>query len=145
MLIQPEKLKHNRHNPHLTYNDSLILGKGNHHEGDICLDVLDSKNSVALSLDTEFLSSVEEEPKNAPTDHLQVQQWNVFKSQSYKVYTMLVTAGNRFYLTHKVDKRGRIYAQGYHVSTQGTSFKKASIELADKEVIEGVPEHLRIA
>lgn len=140
MLIQPEKLKNNRHNPHLTYNDSLILGKGNHHDGDICLDVLDKKNSVALTLDTDFLSSVEEEPKNAPTDHLQIKQWNEFKRQSYEVYEMLVKAGNEFYLTYKYDKRGRIYAQGYHVSTQGTSFKKASIELANKETVEGVPE-----
>jgi DNA-directed RNA polymerase len=44
-----------------------------------------------------------------------------------------------FHLTHKVDKRGRIYSQGYHVNTQGAAFKKAMIELAKEELIEGVP------
>lgn len=140
MLVKPKALRNNRDNPHLTYNDSLILGKGNHHEGDICLDVLDKKNSVELCLDTDFLSSVEEEPKNPPTDHLQIKQWNEFKRQSYEVYELMVKAGNRFYQTYKYDKRGRIYAQGYHISTQGTAFKKASIELANKELVEGVPE-----
>ena len=51
----------------------------------------------------------------------------------------MVSQGNRFYLTHKVDKRGRIYAQGYHITTQGTAFKKAMIELAEPEFIEGAP------
>lgn len=139
MLIKPRDVHHNRDNPHLTYNDSLVLGKGNHHDGDLCLDVINSKNQVALRLDTDYLCSVEETPKNKPTDHLQIQQWNTFKRQSYKVYEMLVKANNEFYLTHKYDKRGRMYAQGYHVSTQGTSFKKASIELAKQEIVTGVP------
>jgi DNA-directed RNA polymerase len=43
---------------------------------------------------------------------------------------------NEFYLTHRYDKRGRVYCQGYHVTYQGTPWNKAVLELADKEIIE---------
>ena len=51
----------------------------------------------------------------------------------------MVQCGNKFYLNHKVDKRGRIYCSGYHITTQGTAFKKASIELAHEEIVTGTP------
>ena len=53
--------------------------------------------------------------------------------------TLLAKQGNQFYLTHKVDKRLRLYAQGYHVTTQGSPFKKASIELHKEEIVNGAP------
>ena len=43
------------------------------------------------------------------------------------------------FITHKFDKRGRIYSQGYHVHIQGTSYKKAILELHNKEMVE-VPD-----
>jgi DNA-directed RNA polymerase len=48
---------------------------------------------------------------------------------------LMFTAGNRFYMTHKYDKRGRTYSQGYHINPQGNDWNKAVIEFADKEVI----------
>jgi DNA-directed RNA polymerase len=50
----------------------------------------------------------------------------------------MINSGNEIYLTNKVDKRGRIYAQGYHITTQGTSFKKAMLELAHEELVTGI-------
>lgn len=139
MVCTPHTLKTNYSSGYLTHNDSLILGQGNHHSGDICLDVLNLMNSVPLKLNTEFLSAVEEEPTFDMTDPDQATLWNQFKKQSYQFYTLLVNQGNKFYMTHKVDKRGRIYAQGYHITTQGTPFKKACVELAEEELITGVP------
>ena len=52
------------------------------------------------------------------------------------VIDLLVKEGNEFYLTHKYDKRGRIYCQGYHVTYQGAPWNKACIEFADQEIIE---------
>lgn len=137
MLCEPKKLVNNYSSGYLTHNDSLILGNGNHHNGDICLDVLNKKNSTPLKLCVEFLSKYEEEPNKEFETPEQRDQWNNFKRQSYEFYSLMVQQGNKFYLTHKVDKRGRIYAQGYHLNTQGTSFKKASIELYEEEVVEG--------
>ena len=162
MLVKPLELVHNRSNGHLSYNDSLILSKGNHHEGDICLDVLNKINAVPLKLATDFLCQVEEDPnteytvewahkkankkgQNITDAEAQqrvdkaIENFHRFKVQSYKFYTLMAQYGNLFYLTHKVDKRGRIYASGYHLSTQGTAFKKASIELHKEEVVTGVP------
>ena len=139
MVCEPLELTHNYSSGYLTHNDSLILGTGNHHDGDICLDVLNKMNKVALKLNTELLCTLEEEPTFDIKSQEQAEQWDAFKKQSYKFYSLLVNHGNRFYLTHKVDKRGRIYSQGYHTNTQGTAFKKAILELADEEVITGVP------
>ena len=138
MVCEPLELTHNYSSGYLTHNDSLILGTGNHHDGDICLDVLNTMNKVALKLDTEFLSQVEEEPTFDLDTQDKLDQWNRFKEQSYMMYSLLASQGNQFYLNHKVDKRGRIYCLGYHVSTQGTSFKKASLEFAKEELVTGI-------
>ncbi len=139
MVCKPLELTHNFSSGYLTHNDTLILGTGNHHDGDICLDVLNLMNSVPLRLDTDFLCKVEEEPTFELKDQETTDQWNIFKKQSYKFYNLMVQCGNKFYLTHKVDKRGRIYSMGYHITTQGTAFKKASIELAHEEIVTGAP------
>jgi len=139
MVCEPLELTHNYSSGYLTHNDSLILGSGNHHDGDICLDVLNKMNKVALRIDTDFVSSFEEEPTfefETPEQH---QNWINFKRQSYEFYMLMVEQGNKFYLTHKNDKRGRIYASGYHITTQGTGFKKAMLELANEEIVDGVP------
>lgn len=161
MVCNPLFLKNNYSSGYLTHDDSLILGKGNHHDGDICLDVINLVNSVPLKLATDFLCVCEEDPNTeftiekakenklkkgeAITDEeaqvivdKQVNQWKKFKWQSYEFYKLMAGV-KEFFLTHKVDKRGRLYAQGYHISTQGTSHKKASIELAQEEIVEGVP------
>lgn len=136
MVCQPLELTHNFSSGYLTHNDSLILGSGNHHDGDLCLDVLNIMNSVPLKVDTEFLCTVEEEPTFELVTQDQIDQWNDFKQQSYTFYKLMVDCGNRFYFNHKVDKRGRIYTSGYHLSTQGTSFKKAMLEFADEELVD---------
>lgn len=138
MVCEPLELTHNYSSGYLTHNDSLILGTGNHHDGDICLDVLNTMNKVALKLDTEFLCKVEEEPTFDLDTQDKLDQWNKFKEQSYMMYSLLASQGNRFYFNHKVDKRGRIYCHGYHVSTQGTSFKKAMLEFAKEELVTGI-------
>lgn len=139
MVCEPLPLTHNYSSGYLTHNDSLILGSGNHHDGDICLDTLNLQNRVALQLDTQFLSTVEEEPTFEIDTQEKADQWLRFKKQSYSFYSLMAQQGNQFYLNHKVDKRGRSYAHGYHINTQGAAFKKAMIELAREELVEGVP------
>lgn len=139
MVCEPIELQSNYDSGYLTHKDSLILGSGNHHDGDLCLDVLNTMNRVVLQLDTQFLSRIEEMPTFDLDSQDKIDQWKRFKRQSYEFYSLIANQGNRFHLTHKVDKRGRIYCLGYHISTQGTAFKKAMIELAHEELIEGVP------
>lgn len=140
MVHKPEPLENNRSTPYHTIGaDSVILNKG-HHEGDVCLDVLDRMNMTALSLNIQFLCRVEEEPNADMSAPEKQANWLSMKVQSHEHYKLMVMQGNRFYLGHKVDRRGRGYAQGYHISTQGSPYKKAMIDFADKEVITGCPQ-----
>lgn len=138
MVCEPLELTNNYSSGYLSHKDSLILGNGNHHDGDICLDVLNTMNKVALKLDTEYLCSIEEEATFKLDTPEKCDQWKNFKKQSYGIYELLANNGT-FYMTHKVDKRGRIYSQGYHVNPQGSSFKKSMVELTNEELVEGVP------
>lgn len=145
MLVKPRKLTHNRSNGLLTGEDkSLILGKFNHHDGDICLDSLNIANSVGLSLNTDMLTGIKQSllmPLELQValkqDSKRKEQYDRFMRDSADVYAYLVKNGNRFFLTHKPDKRGRKYAQGYHANTQGDVFRKSIVELNRKEIVEG--------
>lgn len=139
MVCTPLELENNYSSGYLSHKDSLILGAGNHHDGDICLDVLNTMNQVALKLDTTFLCTMEEVPKHDLETAEQRDLWQAFKAKSAQMYVLIATLGEQFYLTNKVDKRGRVYAQGYHINTQGSPYKKAMIELANEEVVQGVP------
>lgn len=144
---KPPKLKNNRDSIYTCQiGTSLILGgKHNHHDSNLCLDVLNKQNHVKYSINEEFISSVEEHFTKDESEYTEEQlkrvkdNWHRFKSESYMVYTLLLQTGNHFYLEHRVDKRGRIYSQGYHVNPQGSSFKKAMLDLAKKENI-AIPE-----
>ena len=135
LVVKPKPVKRNYESVYESFNDSLILGKGNYHDGDICLDVINSKNSVALCLNEEFLQ-IEEHPKNELETLDAQRNFSDFVKQSQEINCLMIGQGNEFYLSHKVDKRGRVYAQGYHINTQGSSYKKASIDLAEKELVE---------
>ena len=139
MVCEPLELTHNFSSGYLTHNDSLILGSGNHHDGSLCLDVLNTMNKVQFKLDLDFLSTVEEVPTFELDTQAKMDQWAAFKKQSYMMYSLMAQQGNRFYFTNKVDKRGRAYSQGYHLNPQGTSFKKSCLEFANEELVTGVP------
>ncbi|WP_038345655.1 hypothetical protein [Acinetobacter sp. A47] len=158
MIHRPKKLRHNRSSGYLTQQgDSLILGGfQNHHDWDICLDVLNIMNSNEFELDIEFLSTVEEpEPKPTKQDGVTymskdqrameafaIENFEKYKKQCYFLYMYLNSKGNSVFFTHKVDKRGRIYACGYHLSPQGNSFKKGMLNSKKKEVPTGIEAFL---
>lgn len=140
MVCKPEPVVNNYQSPYLTLDNCLILGKYNGHDGDICLDVINTQNSIALSLDREFLETVEEVPKTPFETEAHAKQWHQFVSESQDVYRLMLEQGNKFYILNKVDKRGRMYSQGYHINPQGMSYKKAMINLANEELVQGVPQ-----
>ena len=138
MVCPPKYVDHNRKSGYLSYNDSLILGNGNHHEGDLCLDVINLQNSIPLKLNVDFLREQEMLPNFEIVTPEQREHWEAFKYASHRVWLLMINQGNRFYLTNKVDKRGRLYSVGYHINTQGNQFQKAMVELADGEIVEGI-------
>ncbi len=139
MVCAPLEVRSNYESPYLTFNDCQILGKGNGHTDDIGLDVINTQNAVALQLDIELLKHVEEMPKSDHEDLDNFKNWQQFKRESIEVYLMIAKQGNKFWLTNKVDKRLRLYAQGYHITSQGSAYKKSMIELHNEEIVNGVP------
>lgn len=143
MVVPPKLLTHNRQTGYLTIKGSLILKK-NHHEDDIWLDHLNRLNQTKLSLNPRTVSMVRNQWRNLDKQkddetfedfQKRVKAFEKFDRVSRDVIDSLMELGNEFYLTHKDDKRGRVYCQGYHVSYQSSDWNKAVIEFADKELV----------
>lgn len=152
MIEKPKELKHNESSPLKTIKTgSLILGrKENYHDNNICLDVLNIQNSNQYELDKDILSQYEKEwHREVLTDKQfellseeEQEQYNQEYANflTYKEQLNVLTKSlidRTIYLCNKVDKRGRIYVQGFHFNTQGTSFEKACINLKTKEFVTG--------
>ena len=138
MVCAPQKLTHNKSTGYLTLEpESLILKGYNHHDGNICIDSLNKFKQIALSLDIPMLTTFDEQPKKLMDTPEKEKQFAKLRENSYHVYKLLIQTGNNFHLTHKVDKRGRTYSMGFHCSTQGNSFRKAIINLAKQEIVNG--------
>ena len=162
LIIKPRTVRHNRDSGYITQRgESLILGfYENHHDDNICLDVLNILNANEYELDTDLISSLSEDPLEITIEKLQenavakdkylshfeaekklkqiLETWDDYQEECYKIQTLMIYHGNKFWLQNKVDKRGRIYTSGYHISPQGSSFKKAMINLAKKEIVTGL-------
>ena len=151
LVIPPKHVTHNSATPYYSYmGESLILGsKFNYHDEEICLDVVNTQNHVPLALSMDFMACYEEpEPDHVakaaekgktllPEELLMAKDnWAKYQKQCKFFAHLLSRLGNRIYLGNKVDKRGRLYCSGYHVSPQGSSYRKAIVELADAEMVE---------
>lgn len=134
MICPPNLVYENYDYDYLTERSSKILRSHNHHDMPLALDVLNLMNQQALSLDLRVLNEIEESKKPLDTAE-KANNFHRMVSASRVVYQTMIDSGNRFYLTWKYDKRGRIYCQGYHITCQGSQYKKAILEFADKYVI----------
>ena len=157
MIIKPRTVRHNRDSGYITQKgESLILGYyENHHEEEISLDVLNILNANEYELDKDVISNrtdhfgkkelTDEEYKKLSHEQrlvydLNEEEWEKYNHESYQIMTLMLYHNNSFYLQNRVDKRGRIYASGYHLSTQGKSYKKACINLKKKEICNGIKD-----
>lgn len=145
MIVQPEPIKDNKTTGYLTINGSVIL-KNNHHEDDVVLEHLTEMNNIKLCINPNTVRMVQNQWKGLakPEDgekfeeyQKRVRAFEKYDRTSRDILDSLFTLGNEFYLTHKYDKRGRTYCQGYHVTYQGNDWCKSVVEFADKELCEG--------
>jgi DNA-directed RNA polymerase len=143
MIVEPNELKTNEDTGYFTSRNSVIL-KNNHHDNDVCLDHLNKINHIKLKINSVTANMIANSWKNLdkPKDgedrkdyQRRVKAFEKYDRTAKDVMMHLEIAGNKFYLTHKYDKRGRVYAQGYHVNYQGNAWNKAVIEFAEGEVI----------
>ena len=144
MIVPPLEVTSNRGSGYLSIRTDSLLLKDNHHEGDICLDSINRFNNVALKLNTDVACQVNnswkhldkpKESENWEEYQKRVKAFDRYQRETAFTMALIVQMGNEFYLTHKVDKRGRTYAQGYNINPQGNVWNKACLELADEEVL----------
>lgn len=143
MVVHPLEVKTNLDNGYYLSRGSLIL-RNNHHNDDICLDHINRVNDIKFTIneDTAFMVRNQwrnmDKPKEGESKadfQRRVKAFEKYDRTSKDVIAKLISYGNQFWLTHKYDKRGRVYCQGYHVSYQSAPWNKAVIELADKELV----------
>lgn len=144
MIVEPRQVKDNMDTGYLTGNRSIIL-KNNHHDDDVCLDHINRMNRIAMSIDIDTANMIQNKWKGLDkqkddetrTDFLRrVKAFKKYDETAHTIMALLVNAGNKFYLTHRPDKRGRTYCQGHHVNYQGNPWNKATVVLAKGEVVE---------
>ena len=134
MLTKPLEVVNNHNDGHLTFNKSVLIGKSKKHSEKISLDVINIANSAEMCLDMDIIMT--EELANKPLDTVdKITSYNEMISSSNEVYEEIINNGNKFYLTHGFDSRGRFYSKGYHINYQGSPYKRACTSLKTKEVI----------
>lgn len=144
MVIPPRKVRDNRDTGYFTSRNSIILRK-NHHDDDVCLDHINRVNRIAFSIDYDTAHMIAnrwrhlDKPKPGESQEefqKRVKAFNKYDRTAKEVIDTILRYGNEFYLTHKYDKRGRVYCQGYHINYQGAPWNKAVIELAHREFVD---------
>jgi len=145
MVVHPNKVTNNcMGSGYLDSKGKIILnGSDVFNDEDVCLDHINRCNSVGLTLNMNVIASTEGhiiQPQRKIGEGFEdyqkrKKQARVFYDTSVEVMQGLLALGNEFWLTHKYDRRGRTYAVGYHVNSQGTDYNKAVLELSKKEVI----------
>lgn len=145
MVVEPKQLESNRDSGYYTGSGSVIL-RQNHHDEDVCLDHLNHVNKTKFRINQDVASTIKNRWRNLDKPKLDEEQgeyqkrvkaFEKYDRTAHDVIDHLGLAGEgEFYLTHKYDKRGRTYCQGYVVNYQGTAWNKAVIEFANQEIIE---------
>jgi len=137
-LVPLQPIRTNEDSGYLSFKQSVVLNDS-HHELPQNLSHLNRANSVALTLNPDVLlntsPSFKEEP-NEPKDTraLRYKQWLKLNTES--VHACSLFSNKEFYLTHAYCERGRTYAKGHQIDTQGDSYRKCAIEFANKELVE---------
>jgi hypothetical protein len=140
MVVRPLLVYNNKQTGYLTSGGSIIL-KHNHHDDDVCLDHINRMNAIPFTINQDTASMVQNKWRNldkmkpGETKDDFNRRKKAFEKYDRTAKDVIGMLPETFYLTHKYDKRGRSYCQGYHVTYQGAPWNKAVIEFADQELV----------
>lgn len=144
MVVEPLRIIDNKDTGYFTGQRSIMLNN-NHTEEDVCLDHINRMNAIRLTINHRTVHKTVNTwknlngPKEGETDAEHKKRLRAFEKYdrvSRWIIDCLSKVTDVLYVTYRYDKRGRTYAQGYHVNPQGASWNKAMIEFADKEFIQ---------
>lgn len=146
MVVPPLPVQDNHDTGYYTSRNSIIL-RDNHHDDDVCLDAINQVNQIRLRINQQVSKTIRNRwrhlDKPKPDEDMaefrkRVKAFEKYDRTAHDVIDHLgIATEGEFYLTHKYDKRGRMYCQGYVVNYQGTEWNKAVIEFADQEIVFG--------
>jgi hypothetical protein len=121
--------------PEQVWNNPILGNRFKQHGEEVCIDHINRMNAIPLCLESRIITLLPETTNEEWETQEQVDQWEKFVADSMDLYQLILSKGNRFHLLHSYDTRGRCYCSGYHVNYQGSSYKKAIVQLAEKEIV----------
>ena len=134
MLVEPKFITKNNENGYYFVKHGSIILNSKAPKYDVNLEHINRVNSIPLSINNLVAQNIPNVWKNSNSS---------MSRKNHAKYTRIAkdycnlyaTTGNKFYMTHKYDKRGRIYDVGYFINPQGNDWNKACIELYKKEMV----------
>jgi len=131
LKCKPNHINNNFQSGYLTWDDSVVIGgKDKQHNKPLRLDVINILNNIGFVLDKETCKKVHKPKNKLKGDDLK--NWNKKMKETSSIVKEY--EDTEFYFNWKLDSRQRMYCQGYHLSTQGDEYQKASINLAKYEL-----------
>lgn len=131
MLVPPLKLKRNTDSGYWYAARCCLILRSRYFAEDINLDHLNRVNQIPLQINKAVLHNRLNKPKKDLPTVQDRTNWERFVTQQHDI--ALSYENDTFYLTHKYDKRGRVYCQGYHISYQSNDYTNALVEFAHGE------------
>lgn len=110
--------------PYVAEHNQILGCSMKKHDEDTCLEHINLMNSIPLCLEHRVIRHLQE------SDQAEDQYFIERSADTYQNIGLW-----NFYLKHHYDTRGRVYCQGYYVNYQGSQYKKAIVQLANKELI----------
>lgn len=145
LVVPPKHLKENTDCGF--YSDAVhksVMLNHAHHDADVCLDHINRINQVKFSLDKDIAHNVPNvwkninKPKQGETTQefkKRRRAFDRYNEVTKNVVDALTEQTDVVYFAHAYDSRGRFYVRGYHCNPQGNTWNKATILLANKEVL----------
>lgn len=138
MLIEPETIvKNNQNGYRFTQAGGIVLNSSSkkYKKIKLPLEPINKLNKVKLSLNTKIVNLVDKLSTWKSDSEMSQKNLAKFNRNAKSLCNFYIKNGNEFYLTHKFDRRGRIYSVAYLINDQGTTWGKGIIEFANKEKI----------
>lgn len=148
LLCRPKPIKRNTDSAYYSVKvDNIILNQKylpKDKKIDSCLDHINRMNQVAFKLNMDVVDAIDNHwegtmhPKEGESEeefNKKVKAFQKYDRNAHTLISMVKDTGNKFYLAHHYDKRGRIYSQGYYINYQGNDWCKACIEFAEEEYL----------
>lgn len=133
MIVEPKEVKHNTDTGYITTKYSIICRNKPGYD-DYNLNHINRVNSIGYKVNLNVLNHCKNKNKNPPTTQQELKNFKKFSDMQKSIAESFAKEG-AFYLTHRYDKRGRIYPTGYWLNYQGNDFAKALIEFEQGEKV----------